>query len=223
MFFKNNQNLLIGTVAAGILWLILYYSLVSGNWTTADDNRKIAEEKRQTWINDSKSDKTEKRAGEHKNAFLPRVDAEKRIKKNSDEVAVKQSELKSIEFGNAESLKAFSTAAAGKGGDASNHLNEKIKQAVLRANAQLKVPITSEKNCAGQRPGCQRESAAHGLARPLPDGLQRRGHRADRSGEILAARRASARRLLPKKIRKRRTPPSAPKTKRRRKGRKSKN
>lgn len=145
MFFKNNQNLLIGTAVAGILWLILYYTLVSTNWTTAADNRSNAEERRQTWINISRSKDTEKHADERKNAFLPREAAEKRIKKNSDEVAIKQGELKGIEFGNSESLKAFSVAAAGKGGDPSNLLNDKIKQAVLRANAQLKVQISSEK------------------------------------------------------------------------------
>ncbi len=137
MFFEKNKNLLIGTGAVALLWVILYYVLVSPNWAEAQKSEETAETKRKAWV-ESTDALAEKKAAEkaHRtNKFLTKAEAEKELDANSAQTELRMKELRKIEFGNHESLKPFSVAAAGAGGDANSLLNTRSKEAIQRLKA----------------------------------------------------------------------------------------
>lgn len=153
MFFEKNRNFFIGAGGVALLWIILFYTLIKPSWVEAEENRTSAEAKRTEWTNYTQNESAKKAAAKFENKpndpqrveYLARKEADRKLDDNRKKIDVKFADLKKIEFGNRETLKAFSLAAAGKGGDASNLVNEKVKQAILRANGILKVPLTSEK------------------------------------------------------------------------------
>lgn len=149
MFFQKNRNLFIGVALVAIAWLILYYTIVAPQWQEAQDNRKLADGRRVDWQNFMKNSKAENDAKKSTDAnkieYLTRAEADKKMATNRARIDEKFSELKQIEFGNHESLKAFTVFAAGKGGDTKNLLNEKIRMSSTRANGILKAPILAEK------------------------------------------------------------------------------
>lgn len=149
MFFEKNKNVFIGAALFALTWIILFYTLIKPKWTEAAEKRETAEQRRKDWETYMKNDAARKAADkateDKKIEYLTRGEADKKLDDNRKKIEVKFADLKRIEFGTKDSLKAFSVFAAGKGGDTSNLLNEKVKQAILRANGILKAPITPEK------------------------------------------------------------------------------
>lgn len=148
MFFEKNKKLLIGTAAIALLWIVLFYTLVAPKWAEAEANKTAASEHRKDWELYMRNDAAKKAAEKAPDAspieYLTQHEAEKKLKENRSKIEIKFSELKKIEFGDHETLKPFSVAAVGKNGDPQNLLNEKTKQAALRANGILKAPISPE-------------------------------------------------------------------------------
>ncbi|HLX62406.1 MAG TPA: hypothetical protein VKX17_14105 [Planctomycetota bacterium] len=144
MFFEKNKRMLIGTGVVALLWIILFYSLVSPNWAAADSKEKEAGSGKAAWENATKNDKDSKRAAANKNAYTKRTTAEEEIKESSEKLQAKFKEMRRIEFGTAASLKPFSTAAAGKGGDINELLNRTNKDEVKHARTILKNATISE-------------------------------------------------------------------------------
>lgn len=150
MFFEKNKNLLIATGAVALLWIILYYVMISPNWDEAGKSVTAAAEKRLAWETATHADRERKDAKDEKrtNDFKPRADAEKELNRSSEQTEIKFKELRRIEFGTRDTLKPYSIAAVGKSGDTKNLLNEKLKQTKDRANSILKVKIEAEKLAA---------------------------------------------------------------------------
>lgn len=138
MFFERNKKLLIGAGAVALLWVILYFVLVSPAKQDARDKQEQALKDKKSWEDYTDNAKEHKSAKGRNNEWLARVTAERELKESSAQTEEKFKELGQIEFGTHETLKAFSTAAAGARGDVGEMLNRKIKEASARARIVLK-------------------------------------------------------------------------------------
>src|ERR1043165_1450772 len=137
MFFERNKKLLIGSGVAAILWIVLYFVFVSPLKEDAKNKQEQAANNRKTWEDFTDNAKEQKATKGRGNEWVARATAEKELNESSVQTEEKFKELSQIEFGTHQSLKAFSTAAAGAGGDKSNLLTLKTKETTARAKTIL--------------------------------------------------------------------------------------
>ena len=147
MFFEKNKNLLIATGGVALLWVILYYVLVSPNWEAAQKNEESAQTKRKAWEASTHAEKERQEAKSDKRPaeFKIRSEAESDLNRASELIEIKSKESRKIEFGTRDTLRPFSINAVGKSGDTGNLLNEKLKQTKDRGSSIVKVKLEAEK------------------------------------------------------------------------------
>jgi len=116
--------------------------MVAPNWEAAESSETTAKKAKTDWEENAKATADRKHAAY---PFKERKKAEEELDANSAQTEVRFKELRKIEFGTHETLKAFSVAAAGAGGDTSNLLNEKLKQTAQRAKAIFNMDIPVER------------------------------------------------------------------------------
>ena len=133
--FNENKGLFLGAAGCVIVWLAVYYMMVQQRWTEAADLQREAEAKQTEWKKNFQKG-------------IPKPDAEKQIADYNDTLKKSFDELKKIEFGTPEVLKAYSVAAA-KSGDPKNYLDTLRKQTVIRAGDSPTLVLKSDRKDVG--------------------------------------------------------------------------
>src|SRR6476619_7390575 len=117
MFFEKNKKMLMAAGGVAILWIILYFTLVSPNWKDAEEKKAQANQNRETWEKTTKDDKRAKEIKARGNEYIVLANAREELTDAGSKTERKLKEMRQIEFGTHDSLRSFSTAAAGKNGD----------------------------------------------------------------------------------------------------------
>jgi hypothetical protein len=126
---KDNKPLVIGAAGCLLFVLIIQFSFISANATTAQENIAAYEAKRDEW-------------DKHFNGganMLPKPKAVAKIEENRKQIEAGMVELQRIELGTKTgSLAQFTEAAAG-GGDKRNYLETKRKQVLSKYSSRPKL------------------------------------------------------------------------------------
>jgi len=133
MFFKQNQNLILGALAVLGIFLAVQFLVVQDNWAAAAAKQTQAEAEREHWEKNFKS-------GDN---LLPRPEAEAALAENKKQLLANLATLQKIEFGTKESLHQYSESAAGSG-DRKNYLATKRTTLLSRAKDAMQITAPSE-------------------------------------------------------------------------------
>jgi hypothetical protein len=126
---KDNKPLVIGAAACLLFVLIVQFSFISANMTTAQENIAAYEAKRAEWDKHFNSGAN----------LLPKPKAVEKIKENQKLLDNNMRDLQRIELGTKTgSLQQFTEAAAGAG-DKMNYLETKRKQVLSRYSSRPKL------------------------------------------------------------------------------------
>jgi hypothetical protein len=133
MFFNENKKLILGAVAGLTIWLIVVFMFIQSNWSIQAQKLRETEENKKSWDGYFAAKSGEK--------LLPKTEAEDAIKDSNAKLTFNLDQLRKIEFGNTETLKAYSEAAAGSGDKKSFFISLR-SQVEQKSNTQwyIKVP-----------------------------------------------------------------------------------
>ncbi|MGD0091150.1 MAG: hypothetical protein ABSE73_14630 [Planctomycetota bacterium] len=129
---SHNKNLFLGAAAAAAVWLIAYFMFVRGNWVEAAAKRDDAEAAREEW----------EKNFEQKKGLMPKTEAKKAIEENEGLLSNNLLKLQRIELGTAQTLHAFTVAAAGQQ-DPNNYYDGMRIKMIENANNNLHLPVPS--------------------------------------------------------------------------------
>jgi hypothetical protein len=133
MFFNENKKLILGAVAGFAIWMVVVFMFIQSNWSLQAQKQRETEENKKNWDGYFTAKSGEK--------LLPKTEAEAAIKDSNDKLATNLEQLRNIEFGTAQLLRAYSEAAAGSGDKKSFFISLR-SQLEQKSNTQwfIKVP-----------------------------------------------------------------------------------
>jgi hypothetical protein len=137
MFFAQNKKLILGGAGVVAVWVAVYYLLVAGNWSAAQEEQGNAQSRYDAWMA-FYQDKDSKGA-----TLLQKGEAKKKLETDNTVLNKNLQVLRKIELGTSDGLRVFTRAAA-KGDDPKNYLDQVRGNIVTRAGTSLRITVPTE-------------------------------------------------------------------------------
>ena len=130
--FQKNKIIFIGAAAFAILWLILYSTMVSPNWSDRDGEVDDAQENLDRWV------KLYKPAKDGSTLALP--EGNRALEEEEQLLNASRKKLRGIEFSPSRSMSKYTLAGAGSN-DPNNYFAKKRTELIANVQKNLKFKL----------------------------------------------------------------------------------